>query len=850
MSQNRRQSRADRKQRRAKSSKTSSDSKRDRTSQAGRSKQSTESLDEVARHKARPPASHRTTGSEAERRDAVRPGKLEQAPWYREFLATHGFWIAGVLLLAYTLSFISRPLPDLTVDGDADFKIYRFTVIDLVSRMPPAQYVEGWTGGKLSGAAIGERLRILVGVMAITGLAWGMGRLTILSVGGCGLFNRLEVHLFASAIGWQAMSLLTLLVGLVGGISALGLLAGYGTFLIAIGLLAARRKLRMGGGVKSGAVACETRAPGASEAHSETMLLLIVRRMCVVGVAGFSGWLLLGAMMPPLDFDVLEYHLQVPKEWYQAGRIGFVEHNVYGNMPLGAEILSIPAMVFSPDEPTWWWGAVIGKTVMGLFAIATAMLLFCAGRRLISTTAGTIAALLYLSTPWVLKTAFLGWNENAFAFYFFASFYLVLFTLRDIQDLASRKALVQLGLAGFLAGGAVSTKYPALLFVVMPLLIAVISAPWWRHRVGWPGVGSGDTESRPQLSGAQSSGAQSPGAKPSGARTSTVPAIAWKACFGFLLLALISCGPWFAKNAVLAGNPTYPLLSDTFGSRTAEQNEQWRNAHRMTDKNGFTPARWWSDMDSVFIGSQWLSLPLIPLALFAWTLPRYRGFVFFSFATLLFVIACWWLLTHRIERFLVPTYPVFALLGGVAVAGQVENKWRGLLAFVLGIGVMINLIFAFSPQGILSGDQRFLASYELLQQPDSPLDVVHREIDRQVKPGQKVLLVGDAIPFDLRVNAIYNTCFDQCQLERLTKDRDAREQLASLQAEQVSVVFVHWQELERYRSPGSYGYSEYVTPAVIGQMVKDRVLIPIEIEMPTAAGQLFRVGSDELAETN
>ena len=42
-------------------------------------------------------------------------------------------------------------------------------------------------------------------------------------------------------------------------------------------------------------------------------------------------------MLPPVDFDVREYHLQAPKEFFQPGRISFLPHNVYANMPLGAE---------------------------------------------------------------------------------------------------------------------------------------------------------------------------------------------------------------------------------------------------------------------------------------------------------------------------------------------------------------------------------------------------------------------------------------------------------------------------------------------------------------------------------
>ena len=41
-------------------------------------------------------------------------------------------------------------------------------------------------------------------------------------------------------------------------------------------------------------------------------------------VAPFLIIMFLGAMLPAIDFDVLEYHLQGPKEYYQAGRIAFL----------------------------------------------------------------------------------------------------------------------------------------------------------------------------------------------------------------------------------------------------------------------------------------------------------------------------------------------------------------------------------------------------------------------------------------------------------------------------------------------------------------------------------------------
>ena len=89
-------------------------------------------------------------------------------------------------------------------------------------------------------------------------------------------------------------------------------------------------------------------------------------------IAPFVVVMILGSMLPSIDFDVLEYHLQGPKEYYQAGRIAFLPHNVYTSMPFGVEMLHLPAMEVMGD---WWWGGLAGQLLVALFAPAAAVLI-------------------------------------------------------------------------------------------------------------------------------------------------------------------------------------------------------------------------------------------------------------------------------------------------------------------------------------------------------------------------------------------------------------------------------------------------------------------------------------------
>ena len=94
-------------------------------------------------------------------------------------------------------------------------------------------------------------------------------------------------------------------------------------------------------------------------------------------IAPFVVVMILGSMLPSIDFDVLEYHLEGPKEYYQAGRIAFLPHNVYTSMPFGVEMLHLAAMEVMGD---WWWGGLAGQLLVALFAPAAAILIAATAR--------------------------------------------------------------------------------------------------------------------------------------------------------------------------------------------------------------------------------------------------------------------------------------------------------------------------------------------------------------------------------------------------------------------------------------------------------------------------------------
>jgi len=214
-----------------------------------------------------------------------------------------------------------------------------------------------------------------------------------------------------------------------------------------------------------------------------------------------------------------------------------------------------------------------------------------------------------------------------------------------------------------------------------------------------------------------------------------------------------------------------------------------------------------------------------------------------SFFTLL---GLWWLFTHRIDRFWLPAMPFWALLAGVGGTWSKANWWRWTLAGFLVLGLTTNFFLIVSPYRV---DNRYFVSLLELRY-DKPTQTgqvsrvspVHRYLNEHAQPDWKVLLVGDAQAFDLEVPTVYNTCFDDCIFEQWMKGRSKEERLALLREQKITHVYISWSEIERYKSPGNYGFTDYVTPQLVhGELIQQQgILRRVKVDQEKA-GELFEV---------
>lgn len=577
----------------------------------------------------------------------------------------------------------------------------------------------------------------------------------------------LERLIFAIGAGLAIFSLITLIVGLLGRLTwpwlagSIALLAMCGAKETWVSL---RAMWQQGG------------REGTNKHRLEVYLLGLLAVL-----------VLLAGMLPPLDFDVREYHLQAPKEFFQAGQISFLPHNVYANMPLGAEMHVLASMVVVGD---WWWGALFGKAVMASFAILTALALVAGGARFFSLQAGWFAALIYLATPWSMMVSTSGLNEGVLGCYTLLAVLAIMHYLESID-------LGMVALAGLFVGAAVACKYTAVVFVAIPLVLCLLVAQFVLRRQSW--------------------------------RSCAI------AMMLFATSAIATGGLWFAKNATQTGNPTYPLLASVFGgeTRTAERDQQWRAAHKVPN---YYPSDMLDRVKRTTIASEWLSPVLVP-CLAIWLLRRDRPQAtpveWLLPAMLVFVWLAWWLLTHRLDRFLTPLLPIGALLAGAGVALLPLLFARSIVTLAVVYGALL------TTAGLI-GDNRLFA--DLRQLADDPLYVSsqHQYLNENAEEVTGVLLVGDAQPFMLRPPVRYNTCFDENVLESICRDRTPLDIAAELHRQKISHLLVDWSEIDRYRSPGNYGFTEFIQPEMFNRLQREGVITLID-EASDERRRLYRV---------
>lgn len=556
--------------------------------------------------------------------------------------------------------------------------------------------------------------------------------------------------------------------------------------------------------------ACNARRPGPD--RPATARVAVRPLLFALALAVPLAVLLFGATLPPgvlwtgeaRGYDVLEYHLQAPREYFESGRIRFLPHNVYASFPQQMEMLYLLLMHLAGDAHA---AAIPAQLLHALCAVLTVVALAAfaspgTDRWRVAALAGT--------TPWIAYAGCLAYVECGMLLFLAVAAGLLVQTLHSpagapAPGIVERPAGRELLAAGLCAGFACGCKYTAIVLGAAGLgiasVVAMTGTTWARGRVA---------------------------------------AI-------FALGAATSFAPWAIRNVAFTRNPIYPFAYNVFGGRawSAEQDAQWRRGHALPGEQASLPGRLriagrellgTVDASPPFLHPALFGVALLPAAVvaFAGGRGRLRWMAATWSAAILATWAGW---THMPGRFALPSIVPVAILAAHAAARS--PALSGVLsACVLAGGVLTSVQFAALLRQEDLGWQRRTGVPLAALVDQTELLVRSHPLNAALPPGSRVWLVGDAAVFYVQPALHYAVVFGRDPWLEFARARpDAGACVAWLHQHGFSHVCFWWPEIERLRR--TYGFADVVTHEWVGRL-RRAGLTPVAADLP-AGVELYAV---------
>jgi hypothetical protein len=425
---------------------------------------------------------------------------------------------------------------------------------------------------------------------------------------------------------------------------------------------------------------------------------------------------LLWKPIDPHPYDVQCYHLQVPREWYEAGRIVPLKHNVYSYFPFAVEMNYLLAMHLHGGP---WAGMYLAQLMSLVYMALAVMATIAAVRDDTGSTAkvGLLAGLAMAGMPWVTMLAALAYDESGMLLYVALACGWVL------RALNSRSSAVKnMAVAGVMAGLACGVKYTAVPLVLFLLPAAVLAAGMFVRRAA---------PLRPLING----------------------------CALYVVIGAIIFSPWLIRNAAWAGNPVFPLAMRQLGRAhfTEEQVERFARAHRAPENQAGVGERLLAGWREVLNNWQfaWAAIPLAGLSVIR--LRNQPTVVFLSIAV--GGMAVFWLgFTHLMGRFFVPAIPLLAMLIGYLATAH----WKRVPATLLACAA--SLCFVLSAVGLNRAfSESMKEAYHGLFRLTDLSELNAKELAGIEKSGARLALIGDSQAFKRQMpmsRLEYRTIFD------------------------------------------------------------------------------------------
>ncbi len=539
-------------------------------------------------------------------------------------------------------------------------------------------------------------------------------------------------------------------------------------------------------------------------------------------------------------YDVLSYHLQLPKEWLRDGVVRPLDHNVYSFLPgyVEAAFTHLGAMTGSQDLLARDGTVLLSCQLLSAgFTIVAAWLIGRVARAAArrggvsepsATLAGAATTALVIVVPWMLVVGSLAYNESALVLLLAAALVPAIdhgnVSTPDGPAPTPRSAghwLLRGLICGWLVATACGVK-PTALFLGAPIagILFLGSAP----RRAW----------LPWLAGACIAGAA-------------------------------GLTPWLVRNWHACGNPVFPQMASFFGDGnwSAEQLARYARAHHfdgtLLDRlrllvlpDGSDPM---GPRHRGLVHEQWAwFFPAAAAACLALaTIRRARNTGMLLAGSLAAQLLAWLELTHVQSRFLLPlvipgSVAVGLLLGiandartlRAAGPGPRWPAWTGSLLGLILWGLVpagtyaVLRYLAEGPEnrgpnvwltdgpGALSGSI-FRAAYEQMPEDEQrqSLSVASPTIycNFGLKRGSVVCMIGDATPLYYTTPVIYSTTYDLSVFAAAVRkfpEAPAR-WVDALKQRGITHVLINYGEISRLSRSG--WIDPAITPEAIGQSI-------------------------------
>lgn len=515
-----------------------------------------------------------------------------------------------------------------------------------------------------------------------------------------------------------------------------------------------------------------------SRAKSDASESLGAIRWLWMLVVPYAAIALLAASLPPgilwpaegNGYDVLEYHLGAPREFFEAGRVSFLPHNVYSNFPFAVEMLYLLTMIVHGDAVSAGITAQLVNLVIAGLAVAA---VWFAGRQL-SRGVGVIAATLAATCPFVAYLCGVAYVENGLLLYAALGLAAVARWSKDDEASSPRWAI----LTGLFCGFACGCKYTGIAVVLAPMALVVL----WRL-----------IRSR-------------------GKRLATASL--------FTLGAFVAFGPWLVRNTINTHNPVFPLARSVFPDNGVAWDDdgaaRWTEGHLPAPEDrplGERMRRFGTEVLSSELFGPLILLAIIVGAMQVVHLMFGRGWPNAQVAPAWVMIAAgivaWLFFSHLVGRFAVTLIVPASLI----VAARWESFRRSEMKLI-GIAIVILAAVLNFSMLVRVGTSAGLFQVAALRAGDGtewfidglwPSHAHVPRINKLTAEGSRVLVVADARRYYLNAGADYCVVFNRNPFAEAATEFSPGDLLAWLRDRGYEYVYVDWGEMSRLRN-SRYGF--------------------------------------------